>query len=193
MTEASSCQTRSASQASRPPREPKARRSLPILGALLGLFASLSARADLGPPYITPETPTQADTIVLHALQDACNVLNTGLIPPQITQSEGTIDVLVTGDHETDPEFCSYGSGVANVPIGMYSPGNYLMRVTWQYPGIGGSFEQRHLGDIEFVVVRDQPSGAIAEAPAINGIGAIALAILLSAVVWRQRVYRVTK
>ena len=154
---------------------------------LICLLVTSLARADLGPPYLTPASPTPSDTIVLHALQDACNVLNTGLIPPQITQSGGTIDVLVTGDHESDPEFCFYGVGVADVPIGAFQPGSYTMQVTWQYPGIGGLFEERPLGELEFVVLPGEPSETIEAVPAMNTTGALLSVSMMSALVWWQR------
>ena len=154
---------------------------------LVALLVTCSAHADLGPPYITPAHPTRSDTIVLHALQDACNLFNSGLIPPQVTQSGGTIDVLVTGDHQGDPEFCIYGTVMANVPVGAFSPGSYTMRVTWQYFGIGGTLEQHPLGEVEFAVVPDQSSGTIIAAPTINSIGAGVLVSVLSILVWRHR------
>jgi hypothetical protein len=106
--------------------------------AIAALVRTAPASADLGPPYITPEIPSPQDVIVLHVQQDFCNAFNTGLITPQITQVGSTIGIVVTGDHQTDPEFCIYQPVIANVEVGRSPPGTYSMVVTWRRLNAGG-------------------------------------------------------
>jgi hypothetical protein len=77
-------------------------RAAPLLVLLFVLFAR-SAHAFGGPPYLVPANPTPTDTISVDILGDGCDILDTDVVPVQITQQENAITATFFGVHESDP------------------------------------------------------------------------------------------
>ena len=128
------------------------------LAALLVLGSALfsaPASAFLDPPYITPANPTSDDAISINVYGGECDVLNIGIVPPVVEQNGGDINILFTGIHEGDPEWCYFGVGTVALVLGRYPPGSYVVEVDRRYLTIFATWTEETLGVIPLTVTGD--------------------------------------
>lgn len=151
-------------------------RAAPMFALLLALFAA-PAWAFLDPPYVTPVNPSIDDTILVNVHGGECDALNMGVVPPVISQQGNALTILFTGWHETNPELCFLGIGVATYPIGSLPVGAYTLRVDRRYLSFSAVWIQETLGVIPFTVIGGVPPPAPVSAPTL-GIPGLSLLLL---------------
>lgn len=154
-------------------------RVAPLLALLFAFFAP-TAHAFLDPPYLTPAHPTPSDTIYVNVYGGQCDDLDTGVVPPSITQQGNAVSVVFTGAHTDNPEFCIFGVGTATLPIANYPAGSYTLTIIWRYMDVFGNFVQQTLGVLPFTVSPAVPPSAAVATPTLDGAG---LSLLLLALV----------
>lgn len=106
-----------------------------------------------------------------------CDILDTGLVPPPITQEGNAIRILFFGAHFENPELCTFGVGTATFPVGAYSAGSYTLQVDRSYPGAGGDLVLETLGVLPFAVAG--AAGPVMPVPALHQIGACLLILTI--------------
>jgi hypothetical protein len=151
-------------------------RVAPKLMLLLAVLAP-PAWAFLDPPYITPTNPTVDDTILVNVHGGECDALNIGVVPPVISQQGNALTIVFTGWHETNPELCFLGIGVATYPIGGLPVGAYTLRVDRRYLSFSAVWIQETLGVMPFAVTGGTPPPAPVSAPML-GIPGLSLLLL---------------
>lgn len=157
----------------------RVRRINGLLALTLALFAP-PASAFLDAPYITPANPVAGQLVSVNIYGGECDLVDMGISwPPPVTQQGSSIEILFTGIHEVNPEWCYYGLGTATYPVGTFSPGSYTLDVERRYGTIFGEWEQETLGTISFTVSAT-PSRLPVDTPTLNRG---ALAVLLIALV----------
>jgi hypothetical protein len=151
------------------------------LRSLLVLAFALCAQraaAFLDPPYITPANPTAGELVSVNIYGGECDVADDGVVwPPPVTQQGNTVTILLTGIHESDPEFCYFGIGTETNSVGRFPPpGNYILDVERRYGTVFGEWAQETLGIIPFTVSGAQQP---IEAPTLNLVGFASLLLAL--------------
>jgi hypothetical protein len=146
---------------------------------LLGLLGFRPAYAFVDPPWVTPEHPQANETVDVNLRFGICDVILTGQIPPEITQSGSSVRILLWSVHNTDPTLCNYPIWTAAVPVGSFPPGSYTLQVDrWYQSGLGGGTTTETLGVLPFTV----EGGAAPPAtplPTLGGLASIALGLLI--------------
>jgi len=151
----------------------------------VGLFPT-SARAFLDPPYITPANPTVGAPISVNIYGGVCDLADSGPVwPPPVTQEGSNITILLTGSHQTDPEWCYFSVGTETYPVGAYGAGSYTLDVERRYPSVTGVWVHETLGIIPFIVSGPIPTQTKA-APALGIVGASVLILVLMALAARH-------
>jgi hypothetical protein len=147
-------------------------------------FSAQRAWAFLDPPYITPANPTAGDSISVSIYGGECDVADDGVVwPPPVTQEGNAIEILLSGIHEGDPEWCYFGIGTVSYSIGSYSSGTYTLDVERRYMTVFGTWTQETLGVIPFTVAGAPPKAPI-EAPASSNTSLAALLAALIGIAW---------
>lgn len=157
-----------------------------VRGFLVCVLALCAPRAwaFLDPPFITPANPSAGDVIAVNVYGGECDVLNTGIVPPAITQQGSETTILFTGIHEEDPEWCYFSLATESFSLGKYAAGAHTLRVERRYMSVLGPWVQETLGIIPFTVT-GVPSAQPIETPTLSiiGLGGLLLALSTTALI----------
>ena len=160
-------------------------RSLIVLTLML---LSQLAQAFVDQPTLSPNNPTENQTVFVNIRIGVCDsfIEQTGY--PQITQSGNAIRILIPSIHAFDSSFCNFGTGIAIDSIGAYPPGSYTVQVDRTYTAVGPTRTVVDtLGVLAFTVAA-APAPAVLPTNGFIGLLALFAAILLIAVsVLRRR------
>jgi len=144
-------------------------------------LCSQSVSAFLDPPYVTPANPTAGDLISVNIYGGECDLVDYGITwPPPVTQQGNDVEILFTGVHEGDPEFCYYGIGTSTYPVGTFPPGSYTLDVERRYMSFSGPWVQETLGIVPFTVLGASPQQTFV-APTLDIVGLCSLLLSLIA------------
>lgn len=152
----------------------------PALAAAFAVLFSQPGHAFGGPPYLVPDNPSPSDAISVDILGDGCDILDTGVVPIQITQQRNAIIGTFFGGHEGDPENCIYGTGTQTYPVGSRPARSYTFSMTWNFFGVAGEVETQTLGILPLTVKAVPPPAAPTAAPTLGiaGFGILLLALV---------------
>jgi hypothetical protein len=152
---------------------------LKSLLALALVLCTQRASAFLDPPYLTPANPAAGELVSVNIYGGECDVADTGVIwPAPVTQQGNIITILLTGAHETDPEFCYFSLATETKPIGRFPPGTYTLDVERRYDTPFGTWAQETLGIIPFTV-SGEPQQQPIETPTLSLAGLTSLLLAL--------------
>jgi hypothetical protein len=114
-----------------------------------------------------------------------CDLVDDGVNwPSPVSQQGNVLNVLFTGFHEEDPEFCYISVALRTFPIGTCGPGSYVLNVQWRYATFNG-WTTETLGVIPFTVTGAAPQTPV-EAPTLSPAGTGSLLLALIAAVLRN-------
>jgi hypothetical protein len=161
------------------------RRQEGLLAFALALCAQ-PAWAFLDPPYLTPTNPVAGELVSVNIYGGECDIADDGVVwPPPVTQQGNAITILLTGIHESDPEFCYFSLATETKPVGRFPPGNYTLDVERRYGTVFGEWTQETLGVIPFTVSA-VPQQQLIETPMLSRAGLTVLLVALIGAVLRN-------
>ena len=144
--------------------------------ALLLVFTSNTAHAFFDPPWITPSEPRVGELVSVNIRGGVCDAIFEWPSYPQITQQGNAVTIVEYGTHVDFVDWCIYGIGTLNEPIGTFAPGDYTLTVDLLYDDLLYGPTILPLGVVPFTVTGARPSAPI---PTLDVWGQLVLLIFV--------------
>lgn len=144
--------------------------------ALSLALVSVPAMADPEYPFLTPEHPTADDVIVVNAYAGPCDLLQHPFEEPVVIRDGDQITIQLSGEHITDPIWCTLGWRVDQVEIGSFPRGSYMVTINWEYFNLIEDV-QVTLGVLPLTIGNGVPAGGPVPLPTAGRFGLVLLGL----------------